>query len=166
MVRRDFHVTAWMRACGFTLLLWTFPVSAGQSGPPICSGTLTYCRPCTASDDGQPMGCEGATPTCETSEPNARFGYCVECTSNANCGSTTPICTSAGPSTDTCRACSSDTDCSGQTLGKYCLASGACSDSPPPDNSSCSSGPGQPSWLVCIFLAVLLPRRPCRLFPR
>jgi hypothetical protein len=160
MVCRDFHSWTWMRASGLGLLLWTFDVSASTPEPPICSGTLTYCRPCSSTDDGQPMGCTGATPICETTEPNTRFGYCVQCTSNANCSTTTPICTSAGPSTDTCRACSSDTDCSSQLVGKYCLTSGACSDAAAPDASSCSTGPGQPSWLACIlFLAGLLPRR-------
>ena len=167
MVRRDFHAGAWMRASSLGLLVWTFDVSAGTPEPPICSGTLKDCRPCSSTDDGQPMGCTGATPICETSEPNARFGYCVQCTSSATCSTTTPICTSAGPSTDTCRACSSDTDCSSQLLGKYCLVSGACSDaaaSDAPDSSS-STGPGQPSWLACIvFLAGLLPRRPSRPF--
>ena len=170
MVQRTFHATAWMRASGLALLVWSFHASAGTE-PPICSGTLTYCRPCSSSDEGQPTGCTGATPFCETREPSARFGYCVQCTTNENCGTTTPICTSAGPSTDTCQACSSDTDCSSQALGSYCLPSGACTDVAPdagpdgsPPASSCSTGPGQPSWLACIFLAGLLPRRPSRPF--
>ncbi len=165
MGRRHFHAGSWTRASGLALLVSSFGVSASTSGPPVCSGTLTYCRPCTSSDDGQPMGCNGATPICETSEPNARFGYCVQCTSNALCSATTPICTSAGPSTDTCRECSSDTDCSSQLLGPYCLDSGACSDSAPA-TSSCSTGTSQPSCLACIFLlAGLRPRRPARLLP-
>jgi hypothetical protein len=113
------------------------------------------------------MGCEGATPVCETIEPNARFGYCVQCTSNANCSSTTPICTSDGPSTDTCRGCSSDADCTGQLLGAYCLTSGACSETMPVvPTSSCSTDGGQASWLASIvLLAFLLPGRP-RAIPR
>lgn len=111
------------------------------------------------------MGCEGATPLCETSEPNARFGYCVQCTSNANCSATTPICASAGSITDTCGACSSDTECTSQALGTYCLSSGACSDVAP-SNASCSSGTGQASWLASIVvLAFLLPWR-ARPLPR
>ncbi len=162
MVRRHVPVDAWMLATGLALALSAAEVGADSSGPPICSGTLTYCRPCSASDDGQPMGCDGATPICETSEPNARFGYCVQCTSDANCSSTTPICTSAGPSTDTCRACSSDTDCSSHLAGTYCLTSGACSDSAPSD-SSCSAGASPPHWLACLLaLAVLRPRSPSR----
>jgi MYXO-CTERM domain-containing protein len=154
-----------MRLYGLASLVWTLGVSAGATEPPICSGTLTDCRPCTASDDGQPMGCDGATPLCETREPNPRFGYCVQCTTNENCTATTPICVAAGTTTDTCQACSSDTDCTSQLLGTYCLASGACSDVAPevaPSNSSCSTGSGQASWLASIVLAFLLAwrRRP------
>lgn len=172
MTRREFHARDWARASGVALVLWTLGASADTSGPPICSGTLTYCRPCTTADEGQPMGCEGATPVCEVIEPNARFGYCVQCTSNANCSSTTPICTGDGPSTDTCRACSSDMDCTSQLLAAYCLPSGACSATPPAvteppmASSSCSTGGGHASWLASIvLLAFLLPGRP-RAVPR
>ena len=159
-----------MRISALALFLWAFGVNATTSGPPVCSGTLTYCRQCTTADEGQPTGCDGATPVCETDEPNARFGYCVQCTSNANCSADTPICTSTGPSTDTCRSCSSDTDCSSQLVGTYCLPSGACSDvAPAPSNSpnsSCSTGAGQPSWLLSILLLLfLLPDRPSARLP-
>jgi hypothetical protein len=110
-----------MQATGLFLLATLTTAVASASTVPICEGTLTYCRPCTSSDDGQPTGCNGGTPICETSERNARFGYCVQCTSNAGCSSTAPICTSAGPETDTCRGCSSDSDCTNNLLGTTCL---------------------------------------------
>jgi hypothetical protein len=81
---------------------------AGADPPPVCNGTVAYCRPCSANDDGQPAGCTGGTAICETNEENPRFGSCVECTSSASCPSTKPVCNTAGVSTDTCRACGAD----------------------------------------------------------
>jgi hypothetical protein len=144
-----------------------FCMAAGVSraaAPPVCNGTVTYCRPCTAADDGQTTGCTGPTPVCETNEESARFGSCVECTSDANCALGEPVCTIAGPSADSCSACSTAADCSINPAGTDCLPSGACgtlATLPPATslNSSCSSSSAQPSCLTCILLLSVLFRR-------
>jgi hypothetical protein len=154
-----------MRETRLVLLLWTLAAPAGATTPPVCNGTVTYCRPCSASDDGQAEGCNGATPLCETNEESARFGSCVECTSDASCASDKPICTTAGPSADSCQACGSDAECSINPAGTHCLASGACgqlsSTAPSNSPSSCSATSAQPSSFAGILLlAILLRRRP------
>jgi MYXO-CTERM domain-containing protein len=81
------------------------PICAGQAMPPNC-------HECSATDNGMPMGCTGATPYCETGAQKPKFGNCVACTNAMQCGGVTPICDTK---TDTCRGCTSDKDCKAPT---------------------------------------------------
>lgn len=161
---------AWMRGAAVVLLTLLRTGLAGATQPPVCNGpVVAYCRPCATTDEGQPNGCTGATPVCETNEENPRYGSCVQCTSDKTCSSTTPICISGGPSADTCRACGADAECVVNPAGTVCLPSGACgsaqtSTQPPAQPSSCSTTTTQPSCLAgALLLAVLLRRRIARL---
>jgi MYXO-CTERM domain-containing protein len=83
--------------------------------PAICTGPNTPpgCRICTAADEG--YACNGATPHCETTKANSKYGFCVACTKSTQCGGAKPICDkSATAADDTCRACVAS-DCSGVT---------------------------------------------------
>lgn len=88
---------------------------------PLCNGSVRPCRPCAASDDGG--ACNGTTPVCETNASSPKFGNCVACTSNTQCGSpTAPVCDATS---DTCKGCSQDSQCGGATP-KCDTGSGAC----------------------------------------
>jgi Cys-rich repeat protein len=85
---------------------------------PLCDTTKGMCRACATSPE-----CTTAMllPLCSTSGTTA--GACVQCTSNAQCSGTTPIC---NLSTGRCRACMG-TDCATGFPGKtFCGSSGAC----------------------------------------
>jgi hypothetical protein len=157
-----------MSGTGFALLTLLRTGLVGATTPPVCNGTVTFCRPCATTDEGQPDGCTGATPVCETNEENPRYGSCVQCTSDSACASTTPICITSGPSADSCRACAADAECVVNPAGTSCLTSGACGavqapTEPPLQPSSCSTIANQPMCLAgVLLLAVLLCRRPSR----
>jgi Cys-rich repeat protein len=80
-------------------------------------------RPCTAADNGGL--CNGATPVCETDAANSKFGKCVACVASTDCkGLKTPFC---DRTTDTCRGCTKDAECSGAT--PHCqVSSGQCGE--------------------------------------
>ena len=111
---------------------------------PVCDGSNTRCRECSAADDNQASGCTGSKPVCETDETNQAFGECVACAISAQCSGTTPVCTKADAGNDTCRACASDAECTGNAAGPRCLPTGACGPAPTPDAGS-GSGPGSTS---------------------
>ncbi len=105
---------------------------------PICNTTTNTCRPCAGD-----MDCGGSTPACATTGTNAgrcvqcsgtntmacmggttvcntTTNNCVGCTSNSNCGGTTPFCEN-----NTCRPCRTNSECGGSTPA--CLVrTGAC----------------------------------------
>jgi hypothetical protein len=70
---------------------------------PLCDLTTTYCRQCSASDNGQPAGCNGTHPVCQTDATSAARGQCI--------------------------ACTTDAQCTGNSAGTHCLATGACAAS-------------------------------------
>src|SRR5207253_825562 len=84
--------------------------------PPICTGpnTPVGCRVCTAADEGH--GCAGATPYCETTASNVKYGTCVACLNNSECAGATPICgkSATAANDDICRACVA-ADCANPT---------------------------------------------------
>jgi hypothetical protein len=47
---------------------------------PPCGASPARCRPCYPADVGQPEGCTGATPLCNTDPLTASFGHCVSST--------------------------------------------------------------------------------------
>jgi Synergist-CTERM protein sorting domain-containing protein len=144
---------------------------------PVCDASTTYCRQCSAADNGQASGCNGPHPVCETDARNLAYGQCVACASSADCSGTTPVCANGGTSNDTCRACTADADCAGSSVGPRCLASGACGAAIVPDagtdggapdagtgrgssGSGCSSTGAAPFAIAAVAaLAALIVRR-------
>ncbi len=136
----------------------------------VCDGGSAYCRQCSAADNGQATGCNGAQAVCEVDNSNTAFGECVACAKNADCSGTTPVCAKGGASNDTCAACTADTQCAGNAAGPHCLASGACGPAVTPDGGTpdggsgggksggCSSTGGFPgdAWPVLLGLGGLL----------
>jgi len=98
---------------------------------PICDTTTNKCVQCLTS-----AGCSGATPICtanlctacttasqcaaktSTAPACASSGACVQCTDNTTCSGTSPICAT---STNTCRGCTADSECSAIGPG-VCMA--------------------------------------------
>jgi hypothetical protein len=129
-----------------------------STGPavPICSGTTTTgCRLCSCGDDG--LGCNGATPVCETTSTNVLFGACEACTAtsgNCSAGATcqqskTPsqddICVGATcvpktacPAGDNCGTVSDG--CSGTIDCGTCTAPQTCGGGTPSNPNVCGSG--------------------------
>ncbi|MCU1282892.1 MAG: hypothetical protein JWM53_6438, partial [bacterium] len=101
--------TEWSNAAGACIV-------SKASLPPICTGpnTPAGCRVCTAADEG--FACSGATPHCETTASNVKYGTCVACVNDGQCSGATPICgkSATAASDDICRACVAG-DCSGTT---------------------------------------------------
>jgi MYXO-CTERM domain-containing protein len=81
-------------------------ITTKASLPAVCTGANTPagCRPCACSDDNQGAagepGCSGATPACEVGVTNIKQGFCVQCTSNAECASPTTCTSSSVVATD------------------------------------------------------------------
>jgi hypothetical protein len=109
---------------------WSNKFAACIASPPaplpVCDGSTTYCRQCSAADNGQASGCSGARAVCETDSANAAVGECVACAKDSECAGVTPVCGKGGASNDTCRACAADSECAANAAGPHCLSTGAC----------------------------------------
>ncbi len=80
------------------------PVSGSSDGGSVDSG---------ARDAGAASGpCTGPTPVC--AKDGTIAGQCVQCVTSADCSGTTPICNTT---TNTCAACTSDTQCADKGVG-------------------------------------------------
>jgi Synergist-CTERM protein sorting domain-containing protein len=116
-------------------------IASAAAPLPVCDGSTSYCRQCSAADNGQASGCNGAHPLCETDARNIAYGECVACATSADCSGATPVCAKGGTSNDTCRACASDAECAGNPAGPRCLASGACGAAISPDAGTDGGSP-------------------------
>jgi uncharacterized protein (TIGR03382 family) len=140
-------------------------IAAASSTLTVCNGSSTYCRQCSAADNGQATGCTGGQAVCEVDATNSAFGECVACAQSSDCSGTAPICAKGGTTNDTCAACTADTQCTGNSAGPHCLATGACGAATTPDggsgggnssSSGCSSAGGIPALVPFLVLGGLL----------
>lgn len=116
--------------------------STCPSAMPICDTTAQECRACAGTADDS--GC--ASRDSMKGYCLASAGACVECRENANCATATrPICEqTAGATANTCRGCSSHTDCA----SLVCNSDGSCQDASTivyvnnrtPDNTAACAG--------------------------
>jgi MYXO-CTERM domain-containing protein len=124
------------------------------SPPPVCTGANTPagCRTCECSDSNYKgptttLGCDGATPWCDTTSATTNFGYCVQCTTNSEC--TSPAtCSSANtcsctaittcPTGDNCGTISNG--CGGTvSCGSACTSPDTCGGGGTPNHCGCTA---------------------------
>ena len=98
--------------------------NCGDSGTPVCHPTTRTCVAACTTD----ANCPNNLPICNVMAPGG--GYCVECTSNANCGpdaggnnQNQPVCLTT---TNTCVACVDDTTCTTAAAPRCNTANNTC----------------------------------------
>jgi hypothetical protein len=123
--------------------LWsnqTHGCTASAPIPALCTGpnTPAGCRSCACSDHGG--ACNGGTPWCETDAANIKGGTCVQCSTNAQCG--TASCTKSTNPTD-------DDTCLGGCVPISTCPAGSCGAVPDSCGGTIACG-GCPAGQACL----------------